>query len=161
MGFHRIHVYRARPTCTGDGENNCGLRAPRSTRQSYLSFGLPESLKPCRSKGTSTMNQLSLLPPPDTILPVKPTTAERFAAFHAANPHVYKVLRAEALRLRRSGRTHYGLKKLWEWLRYDSPLAVTRDDGKYKLNNSYTRHYARLLMANEPELAGFFETRCY
>lgn len=30
---------------------------------------------------------------------------------------------------------------------------------EYKLNNDYRAFYARLLMANEPELAGFFETR--
>lgn len=30
---------------------------------------------------------------------------------------------------------------------------------EYRLNNVYTAFYARLLMDNEPELQGFFETR--
>ena len=29
----------------------------------------------------------------------------------------------------------------------------------FKCNNNYTAHYARLLMEQESELAGFFETR--
>jgi len=99
------------------------------------------------------MNQLTLFDAPTT-----PTIRDRFEAFHAANPRVYRVLRDKALELRRAGRTHYGLKRLFEWLRYDSPVAVLTDDG-YRLNNSYTPHYARLLMDSEPELVGFFETR--
>ena len=31
--------------------------------------------------------------------------------------------------------------------------------GAFKLNNNFTAHYARLLMAQEPDLEGFFETR--
>lgn len=85
------------------------------------------------------------------------TPQERFEAFHEANPHVYRALRLLALRLRRSGRRHYGMKGLFEVLRFDRALRTDGDE--FKLNNNYTAAYARKLMADEPELDGFFETR--
>jgi hypothetical protein len=84
------------------------------------------------------------------------TLEQRFEAFHAANPHVYDHLRRLALDARRKGR-QMGIKALYEVLRWQYAMATTDDD--YKLNNSYTSFYARLLMEREPELAGYFETR--
>jgi hypothetical protein len=40
----------------------------------------------------------------------------------------------------------------------DKFACTTRGD-RWKLNNNYTAHYARLVMNQEPDLAGFFETR--
>lgn len=82
---------------------------------------------------------------------------ERFQEFHETNPHVYEQLRNLALRLKRRGRTRYGMKGLFEVLRWQH--AMETDDPEFKLNNNYTAHYARLLMEREPELAGFFEIR--
>ena len=103
-----------------------------------------------------SVSQLTLFPPPETTLPVKLTTAERFEAFHAANPHVYRCLREKALELRRQGITRWGIKGLWEVVRWSR--ARTTGDFR-KLNNNFPAFYARLLMRQEPELAGFFETR--
>jgi len=45
-------------------------------------------------------------------------------------------------------------------LRFQRRLAGLPDDDEiYRLNNNYTALYARLLMDNEPELAGLFEIR--
>lgn len=85
------------------------------------------------------------------------TIDEQFQAFHRANPHIYRILRALAMDYRRAGHDHCGIKMLYEVLRYQSGI-YTRGDA-YKLNNNYTSRYARLLMKQEPELAGFFETR--
>lgn len=85
------------------------------------------------------------------------TTEERFAAFHAANPHVYDSLRDMALTLKAQGSRQYGMKALFEVLRFNNALRTQGD--AFKLNNNYTSHYARLLMDEVPELAGFFETR--
>ena len=83
---------------------------------------------------------------------------ERFERFHEANPHVYDNLKLLALQLkRREGKRKVGMKMLFEVLRYEYRLQ-TRGD-KFKLNNDYTSRYSRLLMAQEPELAGFFYTR--
>ena len=81
----------------------------------------------------------------------------KFQEYHEANPHVYSGLKELALRLKRRGRQHYGIKALFEVMRYERALTTVGDE--FKLNNNYTSLYARLLMDNEPELKGFFETR--
>jgi len=95
-------------------------------------------------------------------LPIMPapsglTIEESFGLFHQANPHIYRLLRQMAMEYRRSGHSRCGMKMLWEALRYSS--AVQTRGEPYKLNNNYTALYARLLMRQEPELAGFFELR--
>lgn len=82
---------------------------------------------------------------------------EQFQAFHEANPHIYRLLRALALDYKRSGRSRCGIKMLYEVLRYRSGVYTTGEP--YKLNNNFTSLYARLLMDREPELEGFFEIR--
>lgn len=85
------------------------------------------------------------------------TIEENFEIFHRHNPHIYRLLREMALDYKRAGHRHCGMKMLWEALRYSSGLQTRGEP--YKLNNNYTALYARKLMADEPELAGFFETR--
>lgn len=84
--------------------------------------------------------------------------AERFAAFHEANPHVYAGIRKLAVQMKRAGHRKWSTKAAFEVMRWQWAIR-TNDAGSFKLNNIYTSRYARLLMANEPELAGFFETR--
>lgn len=92
-------------------------------------------------------------------LPASPDHIELdFWAFHTAHPEVYRELRGLALQLRRQGREHYGIKALYEIVRFNLAIA-SRDKADYKLNNNYTSLYARLIMRNEPLLKGFFETR--
>lgn len=99
------------------------------------------------------MTQASL-----NFLPRAPATlAERFAAFHRLNPHVYRALRDKALRMRRTGRTHFGIAAIYEAARYDAALETVGE--VWKLNNNHRAYYARLLMQLEPELRGFFATR--
>lgn len=83
--------------------------------------------------------------------------SERFRRFHSANPEVYRNLVNLARQLKRSGRDSYGIVGLYEVLRYDASL---KTDGKpFKLSNDYRSRYARLIMAQEPDLEGFFKTR--
>lgn len=85
------------------------------------------------------------------------TIQERFEAFHAANPHVYESLRALAFQMFRAGVTRYSVKSLFETLRWHYTLSTRGDT--FRLNNDFTSHYARLLIEQQPELAGFFEVR--
>jgi hypothetical protein len=85
------------------------------------------------------------------------TLAERFAAFHEANPAVYDALRVLALRLRLLGVQKWSINGAFEVLRWQYVLQ-TRGD-LYKLNNDFRAGYSRLLMEREPALAGFFEVR--
>ena len=96
------------------------------------------------------------------LLPIEPvekqaTLDETFEEFHERNPHIYHRLVEYALMVKRAGRK-IGMKALFERLRWDY-MIQTRFKGDYKLNNNYTSRYARLLMEQEPELDGFFETR--
>lgn len=84
---------------------------------------------------------------------------EAFRRFHEENPQVYGRLRHLAFRLKAKGVERYGIKALWEVLRYEEHLSTAAPVGCYALNNNYTAHYARLLMAQEDDLVGFFEVR--
>jgi hypothetical protein len=91
---------------------------------------------------------------------VKPLTkgAKAFAAFHEDNPEVYTLLCRMARWLKDDkGLQKCGMKMLFERLRW--LYLIQTKGGKYKLNNNYTSHYARLLMEQEPDLVGFFEVR--
>lgn len=100
-------------------------------------------------------------PPRPTVAPEYPegsTTAERFAIFNDKNPHIRNKLRRMALELKRKGHDHYGIKALIEVLRWDYAVR-TRSGGDFKINNAFATPYAHLLMAENPELRGFFKTR--
>jgi len=83
--------------------------------------------------------------------------SERFAAFHRDNPRVYVELVRLAKHARRQGRARIGIGMLWEVMRWHFFLETTDDD--FKLNNDFRSRYARLMMNDEPELAGCFEVR--
>ena len=82
---------------------------------------------------------------------------EQFWKFYTENPSVYEELRDLALKIKRTGRKHYGMKGLFEVLRWHRALETTDED--FKLNNNYTAFYARMLMKRLPELDGFFAVR--
>lgn len=51
-----------------------------------------------------------------------------------------------------------GAKACWERCRWDSHLEV-QGALAYDYNNNFVSRYARLAMMQEPDLAGFFDTR--
>jgi hypothetical protein len=83
----------------------------------------------------------------------------RFCEFHQHNPHVYEYLRDLCLEVRQRGVYRFGIRTVWERLRWHARFETARAPDEWKLNNNYTRYYARLLMKQEPELAGMFEIR--
>lgn len=85
------------------------------------------------------------------------TIQERFEAFHRANPQVYAALRGLALQMLGNGVRQYGIKGLFEILRWQFALQTKGEP--FKLCNDYTSRYARLLVNLNPELDGFFEFR--
>lgn len=88
------------------------------------------------------------------------TIEERFIEFDTRNPHIFEKLREFALQMKSNGqgREKYSMKALWERLRWHYQFEV-QGSGEYSLNNDLTALYARKLMAEEPELNGFFEVR--
>lgn len=85
------------------------------------------------------------------------TIQERFEAFHRTNPQVYAALRGLALQMLGNGVRQYGIKGLFEILRWQYALQTKGEP--FKLCNDYTSRYARLLVKLNPELDGFFELR--
>ena len=92
-------------------------------------------------------------------MPHTATPRERFEAFHARNPKVYEELERMTSELVLRGRKHFGIKMLFENLRYNYYLTTEDPNSDFKLNNSYTAFYSRLLMANHPDWQGIFELR--
>ncbi|KPI25086.1 hypothetical protein OV320_8291 [Actinobacteria bacterium OV320] len=83
----------------------------------------------------------------------RPTLTDRFLAFDAEHPYVYRALeRLTADRLA-AGASRVGLKALFEDLRWQLPAGVRG------LNNSFTALYARKLIEDHPHWASAFELR--
>ena len=81
-----------------------------------------------------------------------------FLEFHHSNGDVYEALVRMARRWKAAGHDRCSIAMLFETLRDGRGLTTTSSDG-LKLNNNFRSRYARLIQANEPDLAGFFETR--
>ncbi len=89
----------------------------------------------------------------------KCSLAKKFEEFHANNPHVYQALVALARRFRERRRgAQTGIGMLYEVLRWEYYLNTNSED-EYKLSNSYRAFYARLIMQNETDLEGIFNTK--
>ena len=90
-------------------------------------------------------------------VPMQDTIQARFDAFNNLNPKVYEFIKRFALEAKMSGRRHFGIAAVIERARWEMDIETVGDERK--INNDFRSRYARLLMANEPELAGFFRVR--
>jgi hypothetical protein len=80
--------------------------------------------------------------------------------FHRRNPAVYRGLVALAREAKANGRTKVGIGQLFEVIRWNWMVEGLPDDHEhYKLNNNYRSRYARLIMKQESDLEGLFDTR--
>ena len=87
------------------------------------------------------------------------TIQEKFEQFDEQNPDVYEELVALARQGKAAGRTRLSVEELYVVLRWQRSLHTVDDHSNFKLNDHYTSRYARLIMENEPDLDGMFETR--
>ncbi|MET8683659.1 hypothetical protein ABZV77_05530 [Streptomyces sp. NPDC004732] len=83
----------------------------------------------------------------------RPTLADRFLAYDAEHPYVYRALERLTAERIAAGATRIGLKGLFEELRWRLP------QGMRGLNNNYTALYARKLIEDHPQWASAFELR--
>lgn len=83
----------------------------------------------------------------------RPTLTDRFLAFDAEHPYVYRALERLAADRLAAGATRVGLKALVEDLRWQLPAGVRG------LNNSFTSLYARKLIEDHPHWAPAFGLR--
>lgn len=82
----------------------------------------------------------------------------RFKEFHRDNPHVYNILVRLAREAKTAGKTKISVVLLVQVARWELMFRTKSDDG-FKINNSFTSRYARLIMENEADLNGFFDIR--
>lgn len=87
------------------------------------------------------------------------TYKEAFKRFDKMNPHVFRLLRDEAIAIKRAapGLKHIGIDFLFARLRWFYLMHTGGDT--FKMNNNYQPFYNRKLMDECFELAGFFNTR--
>jgi hypothetical protein len=89
--------------------------------------------------------------------PTELSIGERFAAFHQANPQVFRQLHALAIAQAAAGVRRISVNGLYGVVRAAGP-ATTSTGGAYRLDNSFTRCYADLL-AEDPRLTDLIERR--
>ena len=88
------------------------------------------------------------------------TIQQQFEVFHNINPWVYTDLVQLARQAKATGRRTFGIKSLYEVVRWNRFIQTTDpNDDSWKLNNNYHSRYARLIMDQEPDLKGFFNVR--
>lgn len=89
---------------------------------------------------------------------IQQTIQERFLRYHAEHPEVYTGICLLARKALARGHRQFGIARIWEVLRWEY-YVIGDSKEEYKLCNNYRSRYARLIMEQEPELAGFFTTR--
>lgn len=83
---------------------------------------------------------------------------ERFIDFHHANPAVYVRLVQLAREWMDAGHDRCSMDMLVHLVRWDYGVRTQSGDG-FKINDHFVSRYARLIAANEPDLAHLFTTR--
>lgn len=81
-----------------------------------------------------------------------------FLEFHALNPHVCDLLVSYARHARARGHRRLSIQMLIERARWEATIETESSDG-FKVNNNHAPYYARLIMRQEPDLDGMFDTR--
>lgn len=80
---------------------------------------------------------------------------EQFEQFHLDNPKVYRELVRKAKALVKAGVDEFGIKVVYESLRYDG---LVTQGAAFKLPNNFTSRYARLIQDKNPRLAKHIRT---
>lgn len=109
------------------------------------------------------MQQLELYLPESTsyrehplFADLAPHIVDQFIDYHRENPETFELFKRFAKDLVRAGRRHYGAKAIFERIRWT--IEIERK-GEFKCNNNFVAPMVRLLQFEEPQFAGFFETR--
>lgn len=92
---------------------------------------------------------------------------EAFELFHAANPDVYVLIKKEALKAVRAGKTKFSVKAIINWIRWEvrkNTIELTLFNSKegpkkFKINDAYSSRYSRLLINEFPEMEKYVELR--
>ena len=106
----------------------------------------------------STFVQDSLIDAQPLVRPTGATIQERFESFHTGNGWIYRAFESLIEAWLAKGNTRVGMKALGEKVRWEYGMRVSPNE-RFALNNDYLSRYARLLIAEHPELEGVILTR--
>ena len=87
------------------------------------------------------------------------TLQERFVVFHLSNPQVFTELERMTQQMVNRGRTRLSMKCLVEVLRWSYYLTTSDPESEFKVNNSFTSLYTRLMIDVHPEWTNLFQLR--
>lgn len=93
-----------------------------------------------------------------TLFAERPSIDQRFDDWIAKNYRVYEKFVEIARLLKSEGRTHWSADAICHVCRWELRLAMTKEGG-FRLNDHFVSRLARKSMDENPDLAGFFETR--
>jgi len=79
-----------------------------------------------------------------------------FIKYHQANPQIYRAFLYFADQVQQKGYKKIGAKMLAERIRWETMINT---GNKYKVQNSYTAFYARLLMVKVPSMRNLFRLK--
>jgi hypothetical protein len=83
--------------------------------------------------------------------------SQLFVEYHRDNPEIYVEFERLTLKAIAAGRKNYGANGIVELIRWNTTV-IARND-KFKINNNYAPHYARMFEERNPQHEGFFRKR--
>lgn len=87
---------------------------------------------------------------------MKKSIDARFAEYHQLNPHVYDGLLRLTRQFKERGRGKIGIGLLVEVMRWETKVR-TGSYEDFKITNDFKPLYARLIVAQNPDLDGIFD----
>ena len=82
---------------------------------------------------------------------------ELFKKYNNDHPDIYDRFRKYADKMRQTGRKKYSAKCIMERIRWDHDIKHT--DSDFKISNSMTSFYVRLLIWDQNDYLGFFQVK--
>jgi len=83
----------------------------------------------------------------------------RFKNYHAENPHVYDLFKRFAFEAIKAGHRVLSAQFIFERIRWETNIVTNGE--RWKVNNNYRPHYARLFMHDHPDAGAEFRFRTY
>ena len=88
------------------------------------------------------------------------TIQEAFDKFHQSNPDVYEMIKGQAFKAIRIGRTKISIKAIVNWIRWNIYVDVNHNPSTgYRINDAYISLYARKFVKDYPAYEDYIEMR--
>lgn len=82
---------------------------------------------------------------------------QEFGGWLRENWEIYTAFEAQAIKIHKLGREHYGANTIIEYLRHNTLMADKNNE--FKINDRFTSSLARLFVLMNPQCEGLFEFR--